>query len=165
MDARSRQQLEKMFAFDSWKAAPRGAARVAIGGLVEVGSELDGWTARRFDPVKVPGARAANQSMWQKGRSAEALLRLDLVEATSATASRELLLELLGQFQSPQIQRVTDPPAGDLAFSAPGDAVILFSRGNVVAMVRNAGRRVVPVIDFARLLDGRLAGTKRGFAG
>ena len=49
-----------------------------------------------------------------------------------------------------------DPPAGELAFSAPGDTVILFARGNVVAMIRNAGRRVVPVADFARLVDGRL---------
>ena len=96
--------------------------------------------------------------MWQQVTSAEALLRLDLVEAASATAARELLLELLGQFQSPQIQRLADPPAGELAFSAPGDTVILFSRANVVAMVRNAGRRVVPVADFARLVDDRLSG-------
>src|SRR5258706_11019826 len=94
--------------------------------------------------------------MWEGAPAAETMLRLDLIEASSGTAARELLLELLGQFQSPQIQRVANPPAGELAFSAPGETVIVFSRGNVVAMVRNAGRRVVAVADFARLVDSRL---------
>jgi len=35
--------------------------------------------------------------------------------------------------------------------------VILFARANVVVMVRNAGARVVPVTDFARVVDGSLA--------
>ena len=156
MDETLRDQLRKRFDFDAWKSAPRGAADVSTGGLIEVGSELGRWIARRAEPVKVPGARVAYRSMWQEAASAETLLRLDLLEAASATAGRELLLELLGQFQSPQIQRLANPPAGDLAFGAPGDTVIVFSRGNVVAMVRNAGRRVVAVADFARLVDSRL---------
>jgi hypothetical protein len=156
MDESVREQLQKRFNFETWKAAPRGSAEISTAGLFDVGSELATWTVRRADRVNVPGARLAHRSMWQQARSADVLLRLDLVEAASAAAARELLLELLGQFQSPQIQRLADPPAGELAFGAPGDTVILFSRGNVVAMVRNAGRQVVPVMDFARLVDARL---------
>ena len=156
MDETMREQLQRRFDFDSWKSAPRGAAEVAIGGVAEVGSELGRWTARRAEPVNVPRARAASLSMWQQADSVEALLRLDLIETDSATAAREMLLELLDQFQSPQIQRVVDPSAGELAFIAPGDTVILFARGNVVALIRNAGRRVIPVAEFARLVDGRL---------
>jgi hypothetical protein len=157
MNDNLRDQLQKRFDFEAWKEAPRGAAEVSTGGLIEVGSELGGWTARRVEPVKVPGARASYRSIWQQGASADALLRLDIVEAGSATAGRELLLELLGEFQAPQVQRMTNPPAGELAFSVPGDTMIVFSRDNVVAMVRNAGRRVEAVTDFARLVDSRLA--------
>ena len=156
MDETMREQLRRRFDFESWKSAPPGAAEVASGGVAEVGSELGRWTARRAEPVTVPRARAASLSMWQEAASVEALLRLDLIETDSVTAAREMLLELLDQFQSPQIQRVVDPSAGELAFSAPGDTVILFARGNVVALIRNAGRRLVPVADFARLVDGRL---------
>jgi hypothetical protein len=161
MDEKVREQLRNRFDFKAWRSAPRGAVKVSTGGLVEVGSELGRWTARRAAPINVPGARAAYLSMWQQGASSEALLRLDLVESASATAAREVVLELLGQFESPLIQRRANPPAGDLAFGAPGDTMILFSRGNVVAMVRNAGRRVVPVAEFARLVDGRLSSGSR----
>jgi hypothetical protein len=161
MDEKVREQLRKRFDFKAWKSAPRGVAKVSTGGLIEVGSALGSWTAIRAAPISVPGARAAHLSMWQQGASSEALLRLDLVDGASATAAREMVLELLGQFESPQIQRLPNPPAGDLAFGAPGNTVIVFSRGNVVAMVRNAGRRVVPVTEFARLVDGRLASGSR----
>jgi hypothetical protein len=156
MDETFREQLQKRFDFDAWKSAPRGAAEVSTAGLIEVGSELDGWTARRVEPVNVPDARAATRSMWQQAAAAEPLLRLDLIEARSAAAARGLLLDLLGEFQSPQIRRLPEPPAGELAFGPPGDTLIVFSRDNVVAMVRNAGREVVPVTDFARLVDSRL---------
>ena len=157
MDEMVREQLRKRFEFDAWKSAPRGAAKASTVGLIEVGTKLGRWTARRAEKVSVPGARAAYRVMWQRAAATEALLRLDLIEAPSATGARALLLELLGQFQSPQIQRLPAPPAGDVAFGAPGDTVLLFARGNVVAMVRNAGRRIVPVADFARLVDGSLA--------
>lgn len=157
MDESVRQQLEDRFDFAAWKSAPDSPPDLSTRGLIEVGSEIGGWTAHRVQPVSVAGARAAHQSIWQQGASAETLLRLDVVEAPSAAAAREVVLELLGQFQSPQIQRLLDPPAGDLAFGAPGDTVILFARANVVVMVRNAGPRVVPVTDFAHVVDGSLA--------
>jgi hypothetical protein len=156
MNETVRKQLQERFDFAAWKEAPSGAAEISTRGLIEVGSELGGWTARRVQPVNVPGARAAHLSMWQQGASAENLLRLDVTEAPSASAAREVVLELLGQFQSPEIRRLPDPPAGELAFGAPGETVILFARGNVVVMVRNAGRRVVAVTDFAHVVDGRL---------
>ncbi len=156
MDQSSRDHIAHKFDFEAWKSVPGGDATLSIGGLFDVGSELDRWTVGRAQVVTFPRARAARQSMWQESPSAEVILRLDLIEAASTTTAREIVLELLGEFQSPQIQRLADPPAGDLAFSAPGDSVMLFARANVVALVRNAGRVVVGVAEFARLVDHRL---------
>jgi hypothetical protein len=156
MDETVRKQLQARFDFASWKQAPSEAAEISTRGLIQVGSELGGWTARRVQAVTVSGARGAYQSMWQQGASAETLLRLDVIEAVSAAAAREVVLELLGQFQSPEIRRLPASPPGDLAFGAPGDTVMLFARGNVVVMVRNAGRAVVAVADFAHAVDGSL---------
>ena len=156
MDQSSRDQLAQKFDFEAWKSAPSGDATLSIGGLFDVGSELDRWAARRVQVVTFPRAQAARQSMWQESSSAEVILRLDLIEAASTAVAREIVLELLGEFQSPQIQRLADPPAGDLAFGAPGDSAMLFARANVVVLVRNAGRDVVGVVEFARLVDHRL---------
>ncbi|TMC52419.1 MAG: hypothetical protein E6J20_12205 [Chloroflexi bacterium] len=158
MDEKLRSELRHRFDFDTWKTAPRAVAELSIGGLIEVGSELGRWTVRKMQPLKVPGTRAASQSMWQEDAAADALLRVDLLEASSGTAARELVLELLGEFQSPEIKRVADPRAGELAFSGPGETAILFARANLVAMVRNAGRRVVQVTEFAKTLDTLLGG-------
>ncbi len=150
--------LARRFDFEAWKGAPRGASRLAIDGLFDVDTRLGRWTARRAVPATFPGARVAQRSMWQQVSSPEAIMRLDLFEAASPAAAREIVLELLGEFESAQIQRIASPPAGDLAFGGPGDTALLFTRANVAALVRNAGRDVVKVSPFARLVDGRLSG-------
>lgn len=160
MDRATRSRLEKRFDFAGWKSAPRGARRLSTSGVFDVGGKLGRWTVSRAQAVPFPAARAAYRFMWQESRSNETLLRLDLVEAASAAAAREIVLELLGQFESPQIQPIANPPAGELAFGAPGNTVILFARANVVAMIRNAGREVVTVVAFARLVDRRLTGQR-----
>ena len=126
-------------------AASAGAAARAITIRAPPSRAARLLTATGADPK---GTRAASQSMWQEDAAADALLRVDLLEASSGTAARELVLELLGEFQSPEIKRVADPRAGELAFSGPGETAILFARANLVAMVRNAGRRVVQVTEF-----------------
>jgi len=112
MNESVRQQLEDRFDFAAWKTAPDGPPDLSTRGLIEVGSEIGGWTARRVQPVSVAGARAAHQSIWQQGASAETLLRLDLVEAPSAAAAREVVLDPWASFSRRRSSGcLTRPPA------------------------------------------------------
>jgi len=159
LDETYREQLQSKFRFEEWASPAGGEAGASIEGLATAaGDQLGGWTVARVDALAVPGARSARLSFWRgDGRRDDVLLRLDLVEAASPSAARELLLEMLGEFQSPQIARLADPPAGDVAFGVPDGTALLFARGEVVAMVRNAGRSVVAADEFARLVDERVA--------
>ena len=160
MDETYREQLRHKFRFEEWASPPAETAR--NGGSAEgfpvAGAQLGHWRAERGDPFSLPGAPSASSSFWSgDGQDAEVLLRLEVMETASPSAARELVLELLGEFQSPQVEREANPTSGDLAFAVPGGTALLFTRGAVVAMIRNAGRRVVPVGEFARLVDERLA--------
>jgi hypothetical protein len=161
VDKAYREQLQSKFHFDEWASPSADASteKVSADGLAVAGVEVGAWRAQRVDPLVVAGAASASRSFWTGGgQNQEVLLRLDLIETASPTAARELLLELLGEFQSPEVARQDNPAAGDLAFAVPGDTMLLFVRGQVVAMVRNAGRGAVPVAQFAKLVDGRLTG-------
>lgn len=160
MDETYRDQLRHKFRFDEWASPPAETAKpgTSAEGVGVAGAELGGWVARRVEQFTLSGAPSASRSFWSGGgHHADVLLRLDLMETASPSAARELLLELLGEFQSPQIERLPDPAVGDLAFAVPGATALLFTRGQVVAWIRNAGRGVVPVDAFARLVDERLA--------
>jgi hypothetical protein len=76
---------------------------------------------------------------------------VQIIERPSLGAARETLLELLGDVESSAIKRRADLPIGDVAFGQ--EFILMFARGNLVVVVRNAGRKVVPVLDVARQVD------------
>jgi hypothetical protein len=124
--------------------------------LVSEGAEVGAWRLHRAGPAAVPDAGAATRSIWRSPERADALVRLDLVETASPAAAQELLQRLLGEFEAPEVARQEEPAAGEVSYAMPGDTAVVFTRANVVAMVRNAGRDVVPVTGFARSLDDAL---------
>jgi hypothetical protein len=66
------------------------------------------------------------------------------------------LLLLLAQFESPLLARRDDVGIGDVTFALPGQTVVIFARGNLVQMLRNSGRDIVPVDNVAREFDADL---------
>lgn len=96
------------------------------------------------------------QSMWRDAaRGREALLSVDLFQCASRWAAHELLLRLLGEFQSLAVERVGGV-IGDVCFSGRGRYVVAFARANLVLLMRNAGKGLTPVEELASQFDRRL---------
>lgn len=150
------EQLSREYAYDSWRE-PSGAERLTLdAALLAPGAELDGWRSLRLGTAGYPGVRADYRSIWQSLGAPAAHLRLDLIDTSGAAEARRLVLDLLGEFQGGGLQRVDRPGvigAGEVGFMVPGDTARLFARQNLVALISNAGREVVPVAGFAHALD------------
>jgi len=93
--------------------------------------------------------------MWESANNPETLVRVDVIELPTVNSAREMVLSLLGEFQAPTLRR-SELPLGDISFATPDTTSVIFARQNVAAMLRNAGREVIPVGDFARDLDNVL---------
>jgi hypothetical protein len=148
MDAGHRQYLEQRYAASEWRG--RGAAgRRMITDFDFSGSELSGWTllrARREERAMPPALR----TLWHRGDPAVELLSIDIWECVSIFAAHDQLLEVLANVQSNAVERYEG--LGDVAFRL-GNTMVLFTRVNVVALIRNAGPTTVNVDPIARAID------------
>jgi hypothetical protein len=91
------------------------------------------------------------QSIWQRAEEGiGAPLRIDVFECILRNDARESLVRVLGKFESPEMARQEQTTIGDEGFAAPEDTAILFARGNIMLLMRNAGRDLVPISKIAR---------------
>ncbi len=155
------QQLDRLkqhHGYEEWCGTNTLGENLFIWKLFLSGNEFPGWQAYRIRPVEVPGWPPSTQSVWQRpGGGRDQRFRVDLFECASRIAAHEFLVERLGEFQTTLVARQEQAAVGDVAFAVPEDKDILFARGNVVLLVRNAGRDLVPITGIARLFDQDLA--------
>jgi hypothetical protein len=146
-----RQTLEREHGFAEWRGdSGEGPVGQGVSGFKFKGDELPGWEltkARRNEALDPP----RYDTFWRPSEGGDALLGVQIIERPSLGAARETLLELLGDVESSAIKRRADLPIGDVAFGQ--EFILMFARGNLVVVVRNAGRKVVPVLDVARQVD------------
>jgi hypothetical protein len=144
-------RLKKRYGYEEW----RGGQEAGTVRGVRPEDLLPGWQLDHADPLREEGYPPGTRAILVRAGREEALA-LEVWECASVAAARELLLELLDQFESPLVERAEGPAAvGDVAF-AHGAHAVLFARANVVVRLRNAGRRLLPVGEPARELDARL---------
>jgi hypothetical protein len=98
------------------------------------------------------------QTIWQIDGDPECLIKIDVFSCTSTDATHSHLLNLLGTIQSGDVIRDTDRTRiGDLAFSLH-DTLHVFTRDNVVVLIRNAGRHVASVRRISERVDAFIRG-------
>jgi hypothetical protein len=144
MDAGFREHLIQRHGLDRWEESATVLRKIELTGV-----EIPGWrmvrSERTGDTV---------DSLWTQ--SDDQLLRVVVVEAAARAAAREALLEWLGEFESPLLARRPMGLAGDAAFAMPGESAVVFTRGNVVVVMRNAGPKVQGLGPAAAGLDQAL---------
>ena len=165
--------LKQRYAYDAWRDRNTLDENLFVWGFFLSGNECPGWQPHRIrrieatTPAALEAARdsglaarespVAFQSLWKRPEGGtEALLNVNIFECASRTAAHEFLVRLLGEFQSPLIARLEQIPVGDVAFGGPGDAVLLFARANLVHLIQNAGRDLLPVTGVAGQFDREL---------
>ncbi|HXW78850.1 MAG TPA: hypothetical protein VEJ84_05095 [Acidimicrobiales bacterium] len=153
MDDSEREHLSERYDPAGWP--PSSDGRITIPDAESL--DLEGWEIVRARPLPVPNARTAWSGMFEEhDKDDHAVLRVDIIETSTAAEARDQLLALLGQFESPLVEQHRTGDLGDVAFGPPGGATVLFTRANVVAGLSNAERHIVPVAGVARLLDREL---------
>ena len=155
MFAQQRRYLEKRYRAHDWHGRG-GRPRRVIKGFDIDGSEIRRWSLHRVQ--RDEGAQPPMiRSIWRHGENIDELLAVDLFECASIKAAHDQVLEALANMESDAIERRTEKNApGDIAFGL-GDTMVLFSRANMVVLVRNAGPTIVPVNGVAREIDLLLA--------
>jgi hypothetical protein len=171
MDMSSKlEYLKQHYGFEEWRGRDTLQESLLIWKFLPGADDLAGWQPLRVQRVVTPDAEegsvseskwgrgdepAAIQSLWQQPEAGGAMLRLDTFECASRGEAHEQLLRLLGEFQSPALKRA-ETVAGDVAFTFSKETVVLFSRANLVLLLRNAGRSVQPLAPLAAQLDQTL---------
>lgn len=154
MHAAQREALEEHFRAKDWYGRSESGRR-AIKEFQFEGSELKGWKLLKTTRSEAKGA-VSIRSMWSHGENTNELLSIDVFVCPSVKAAHDALLEALGNMQSGAIERKTEKNTpGDIAFGL-ANTMIVFARANVVVLVRNAGRAVVPIAGIARELNALL---------
>ncbi len=150
--------LRERYAFESWAQA-RPSEKLFVWRFRIFGAELPDWSLVRAQQVATKEARV-NLSIWRPTEGGptflgdqSTLLAIDVYESPSADAAREQLLRLLGEFQGPPLER--QPALGEVAFGVEHSA-LLFGRGNLTVLVRNAERLSTPIVDAAGAFDRHL---------
>ncbi len=161
MNAERRERLMKRYRWDEWGAPAAGKPETPLLAVRVDERLLPGWKLQRTDPLPAEERDRSGgiRTLWMGEEGA--VLSVEIWQCASPAAARELLLEVLGQFESPQVERAQGAAAiGEVAF-VHGEQTLLFARENLVVLVRNAGLRIVPVVDTARLLDDGLRRQER----
>jgi len=156
MHAAQKEFLEERFAAKKWHSRSDSGRR-AVKEFHFADSELKGWKLVRASDTK-EGANKVLRSMWSRGEHIDELLSIDVFVCASVKGAHDMLLEALGNMQSGAIERKTEKNTpGDVAFGL-ANTMITFARANLVVVIRNAGRTIVPVGTVARDLDTQIQG-------
>lgn len=149
MDSEARSFLVERYSANEWLDAPRRSGNARS---LNVGSSLPpGW-------ILVKSQRNENSqppfvlSLWRGANDGDVLISVRIIECADTAAAREQLLEELGKFESPLVERRAGA-VGDVAFGFQ-ESMIVFVRGNIVVLILNAGPKVVSVYEVAQFLDG-----------
>jgi hypothetical protein len=165
MDDEALRSIKTAHGFEEWAGRTTLPVNLFIRHFFISESILEGWRLLRATPIQIPGSPQLVQSLWvPEAGPAEALLRLDVYECDSRRAAHELLIRLIGEFQSSVVTRRDEVGIGDVNFTPLGEGGVVFSRGNLVLSLGRAGTAPLPVMEIAKLVDERLTERPEGAA-
>jgi hypothetical protein len=155
--------LKKRYRFGGWCDANSLTRFLFVWKFFFSGDELPGW--EKYRDTTLPGGAETPpclRSIWRRKSASggNSLLNIDVYECPSREAAHEILVELLGYHQAPDLQQ-QGPEVGDVAFG-DGERWLTFARANLVVSVRNAGPVLVEVKPHAQRFDNRLTATPTG---
>lgn len=121
------------------------------------GDEFAGWTLlSRYQLPESPSRPILTQYLWSDDSIAGRLLNVNVYECSSESEARDLMVEVLAGFQLPMSTDENEQPIGDMCFKKNGD-VVVFARGNLIVVMRAAGRKHINVLPLAQALDNGLS--------
>lgn len=156
------EHLRRRYGYGDWSGKGRSDIPSEAGRVDLKLLSLPGWRLQHVDVLEDQPGRRVSQSIWSlEAEGKDEVLSIDVYECASRQDAHDFLLELLDQFQSPLIDRLTQDAPGDVAFAHPGGYAVVFAVANLVIVLRNAGRELVPVTGLARTIQEQLISPPR----
>jgi hypothetical protein len=135
--------LKRVHEFDDWRGHNALPENLTVWRFSPEFAVAEPWRPQRMSQLVMPDGRRAVQGLWRHD---------------GESAAHDVLLGLLGEFESPLITRRPTADVGDVLFAGPEDTVVVFARANLVTLIQNADRQTTPVGDLARVVDDELTG-------
>lgn len=148
--------LKPFYEYEAWAEPELKGGLLLINKYFMNGNEFADWRVERIRYIETRGSSPFLESFWSSRKSGSAVIRLDAYQCPSQRDARDYLMELLCQFQIPDMTRQKDAELGNVAFASPLLDTVLFAIANLVFLVNNIGEEVVPVTDVAAQLHGKL---------
>jgi hypothetical protein len=153
MDSTQLDALKKRFDFDSWSGTDRLGREVSLRNVVLPKNLLADHKLERLREIDPEdGTRLLRAAFTVPGGS-RGLVLVDIRECESRQAAHRVVLELLGNFQAPDVRLLADNAIGDVCFGRGKLTALIFARGNLAVTLRNGGESVVGVDEIARTMD------------
>ncbi len=157
MAEKSLKAFKQRYEFDRWFNVNRLDEALFVRHYFVADELVRGFELIRASSAGAPGQPPAMTSLWRDaGGDTDQLLRIDFSESDSRAAAHGALLQVLGQFESPNIKRQVTSEIGDVAFGADDTAVVVSARANLVIFLASVGRTPVDVQEVAAQLDRAL---------
>jgi hypothetical protein len=134
--------LKEHYSFLQWPEAPLAAMKSQAEFKI-TDEMLPGWkiTASKSRHGLFPGPFTVYRGV--SAGSEEGLgIEIGTLQARTVEQARESLLLVLSDFQSPVMELQADPPFGDVLFANEERTTILFSRFNLLVLMRNTQVRL-----------------------
>ncbi len=156
-DSQSLNLLKKRFDFNKWKGVLRSeTARTDV--LEPQPRSRTTWEKVNQHCLEFDDGTKLKSRLFRADRT-DVLLREDLFKCHDRPAARELLLRLLGEFSSTQMERLEEPGFADVAFVAKDDTSIVFASQQSVVLIRLVGDNKLTLketgLKIGELLTGR----------
>jgi hypothetical protein len=150
-------RLKRLYGHNDWSGRTRLDYNLFFLRYTLRRNELPGWRLLRLRDFDLPQGPRTIQAIWRRRAGGdEELLRFDVFECESLTQAHSYLVRLLAESQQPANMITEVGELGDVAFVGAGSNFVVFARGNLLLLVRNAGRQLRPVQDVALRFDGNL---------
>lgn len=155
-------ELKRRYGFDRWSAAQQRRAQLFFWNYRLFGSAIPTWTVVSNRYIPLPTGVGLNRAVIQAPLDPRWTLLLDIYECGSNESARELLIDLLGHYQTPVPFAPELARMADVEFAAPADSTVLQVIGNLVIHCQNAARvAAAPVRPLVDALATDLVGSPR----
>lgn len=155
--------VSRRYEYESWARPERRDVNTAVWRFHARNADLGELLPYNEQRVVVERTTVTDSLFFVPESEEEQLLHLQVFECASREAARRKMLELLADFQSPDLRR-TDV-VGEVAFFFGEATMLLFVRGNVVVLLRHGGPKVYPLDRVAASFEASLTAEEQKFDG
>lgn len=155
MTSEREEWIKKNYEFEDWSLEGGAQDSRKILRLSPEDLVLAGWQLEYVDQESGRSPSRETHAAFARDES-DQLLIIDTWECESVSAAHRLLVNILDDFESPFVRRIRGPKVlGDVTF-VHEKFTLLYSRANLIILLRNAGEELFDVENWAQEFDKNL---------